>query len=212
MRRITILLATGLLLIAVAVALVLAHAPQTLARANAVPLAQKLGSTTRDLEACQAGETLPSDTSAVRLGLFTLLGPRVTVKIFAGSRVIAEGTRGPGWDATDVTVALDRAPRAGVSPVTVCLGLTAVNTEVSFLGNSARRAQAMSIGGKPLPGRIRIEYLQPGHTSWWSLAGSIVRNLGFGHAIAGALNVVFVATLAAAILALSSWLIVRELR
>jgi hypothetical protein len=209
--RIKIVLATGLLLIALAVAVVLSHAPQTLARTNAIPITTTLAGTNRDTLDCQTDETLPRDTSAVRLGLFTLLGPRITVKIFADSRVITEGTRSPGWDATDIAVALKEVAHT-VSPVTVCFGLEAVNSEVSYVGSRTPRASAMTSAGKPLPGRIRIEYLQPGHATWWSLAGSVVRNIGFGHAIAGSLNVVIVTTLATAMLTLLSWLIVRELR
>jgi hypothetical protein len=209
--RIKIVLATGLTLIAVAAAVVLSRAPQTLARTNAIPLVTTLAGTKRDIDACQAGETLPPDTSTVRLGLFSQFGPQVTVEVFADSHVITEGTRSPGWNGTDIAVALKRVSLA-TSPVTVCIRFTAVNAEVSLLGNDTSRAIAMTSGGTTLPGRMRIEYLRPGHTSWWSLAGSIVRNIGFGHALVGVVNVVLAAALAAAVLALSSWLIVRDLR
>jgi hypothetical protein len=47
-----------------------------------------------------------------------------------------------------------------------------------------------------------IEYLQPGGEPWWS----------FGHAVGGAWDVAIVTALAAAVLALSSSLVARELR
>jgi hypothetical protein len=209
--RIRILLGAGLGLIAVAVAVTLSRAPQTLARTNGVPLVTKLAVTTGDARGCQRGERLPRGTSAIRLGLFSILGPKVTVQVFAGSRVVTEGTRGPGWEGTYLAVAVGKRARS-FAPVTVCFRLAEVDSEVSYLGSHAPRSLAMTARGKTLPGRMTIEYLRPGKKSWWSFTGSIVRDMGFGHAVVGVSVAVLALTLTGAALALSSWLVVRELR
>ncbi|HEY3827725.1 MAG TPA: hypothetical protein VGL57_00885 [Solirubrobacteraceae bacterium] len=209
--RIRLVLWTALLLIALAVAATLARAPQTVAATNGVPLALTLTGTTSDTRVCQARERLPQDTSTVRLGLFALLGPKITLQIFTGPRLITEGTRAAGWDATEVAVAVKKTTRS-ISPATLCFGLTDVNSEVSLIGNRVAPALAMTERGKPLPGRISVEYAQPGRTSWWSSAGTAVRDLGFEHALVGIWSVLLIAALTMAIVVLSSWLILRDLQ
>jgi hypothetical protein len=209
--RIRISLAAGLLLIVLAAILVLSHAPQTLARTNGVQLTTTLSHTAHDGMSCQRGEVLPRDTSEVQLGLFALLGPKITVQVFAGSRQIAKGTRAPGWDGTYVPVGLEALPHA-VAPVTVCLRLSDVDSEVAFVGSRTPRALAMTSNGSALAGRITINYLRQGHASWWSLMSKSIQDLGFGHALAGIWNVILIAALTAGAVTLSSWLIVRELR
>ncbi len=81
-----------------------------------------------------------------------------------------------------------------------------------MVGRTTPPAEATFGGTKPLPGRISIEYLQPGRRSWWSLALSVARRLGLGRAAAGTGNALLVLALALAVLTLSSWLVVRDLR
>jgi hypothetical protein len=209
--RIPILLATGLLAITLAVGLTVSHTPLELARTNGVPLTTPLSETQSDTSFCQAGETLPRNTTAIRLGLFSLLGPRLTVKVLAGPRVLTEGARGPGWDGTYIPVAVRRTTRT-FSHVVVCVSLSSVDSRVSLLGARTAGAPAVKSRGATLPGRMGIEYLQPGREPWWSSAGSIARRLGFGHAAGGAWDVVIVTALTAAVVALSSSLVLRELR
>jgi hypothetical protein len=209
--RIKVALGAGLTLIAIAFALTLSHAPTTIAQTQFVLPESKLVFTTADAYACQRGETLPRDTSAIRLGLFAVSSPEVSVQVFAGSHRVAEGTLGRGWTAEGATVPVKELPHT-VAPVKVCFALKHVIGTVQMLGKRTGTSEAALSEGKPLSGRVSIEYIQAGHRSWWSLAASVVRHLDLGHAANGAWDALLVLVLAATVLTLSSWLVIRELR
>lgn len=204
-------LTTGLLLIGLAVVAVLSRSPATLARTNGVPLETALTTDDHPVRACQGGEALPRETTALRLGLFSMLGPAVAVRAYAGSRVITEGVQHDGWDGTDIVVPVRRVPRT-TAPVTVCLQLSTVDSPVSLNGARAPGAAPLKVEGEALPGRMRIEYLRPGRAAWWSYAGRVATDMGYGHALRGVIDVALALGLAIAVLALSSWLVVRDLR
>jgi hypothetical protein len=65
--------------------------------------------------------------------------------------------------------------------------------------------------GRPLPGRVRIEYLAPGH-SWWSLAASVARRMGLGRAGSGIWIVVVAIALMVVVALLTARLALWELR
>jgi hypothetical protein len=212
MRRPGIVLAAGLALTTAAVLAMLSNSPLTLAGTNSIQANSKLSRTTgRYAYGCQTDEALPRATAAVRLSLFAVIGPRVTVSILSGSQVITSGTRPAGWVGSVVTVPLRPLARAH-SHVKLCFRLTSVNGPVLVIGQDTPRAEAVISNGEALPGRIRVEYLQPGHASWWSHTGSIVRHLGFGHAAGGAWDAVLAALLASVVFALSTWVATRGLR
>lgn len=208
--RIRVALAVGLGLIAVAFAVTLAHAPLTVAR-EGVATEHALARTTRPASACQGGETLPRDSSALRLSLTSALGPRVAVKVLSGSRVLTSGVTSPGWADASVTVAV-RALSRTVAPVTVCFVMTQMNGKVTVRGSlTSPRTAAISARG-PLLGRLGIAYLRPGGSSWWSRAAAISRRLGLGRAANGTWNAFLAIALTASFITLSSWLIAKELR
>ncbi len=211
MTRIGAALAGGLALIAIAVAVALSRSPMVTARARGAPPEKKLVLTTEEASGCQRGELLPRGTTAIRLGLFAVTTPEVAVRVFAGSRTVTEGALAPGWTGEGATVPVKKVSRA-VSPVTVCFRIKSLTGEVMMVGVSTPPAEATVGGGRRLPGRISIEYLQPGNRSWWSRAASVARRLGLGRAASGTWNALLVMVLAAAVLALSSWLVVRDLR
>jgi hypothetical protein len=203
-------LAGGLVLIAIAVVVTLAHAPLTVARSG-VATENTLVSTGRPASACQPGETLPRDTTAVRISLAAALGPRVAVRVLSGSRVVAHGATPAGWSNASVTVPVQPLPRT-LTPVTVCFAMTLMNGKVAMRGSSTSRARAATSVEGPLPGRMGIEYLRPGGSSWWSQATAIARRLGLGRAASGTWNALLVLALAASLVTVSSWLVVKELR
>jgi hypothetical protein len=203
-------LAAGLLLIGIAAAASLAHAPLVVAHENAPLTHATLVSTNTPTGACQAGEVLPRGTSAVRLGLTTVLGPRVAVQVLSHGRVIARGVHGPGWAGASVAVGLRPLART-FAPVTFCFRMDLLNGFVSMLGWHTHRALAATADGKPLPGRMHLEYLRRGSESWWSMVLPIARRLGLGRPASGTWNAVLAAALALGLIALSSWLVVREL-
>jgi len=209
--RIKAALAVGLTLIALILPLTLLHAPLVVAKENSAFTHAELVRTTERAETCQASEALPGDTSAVRLGLTTVLGPRVTVRVLSGGRLITQGVHSPGWEGASVTVPV-RPPRRPLTSAKVCVQLSQLNGPVAMLGWHTRPAVAATGGGKRLPGRMHIEYLRAGRQTWWSMATSVARRLGLGRPGSGTWNALLVMTLASFLIGLSSWLLLRELR
>ncbi len=213
MTRVAIVLLAGLALTALAVGVVLSRSPLTLVRTNSIPIATRLSRTadTRNAEGCQTGETLPRDTAAVRLSMFAVVGPRVTVRLLSGGRVITSGTEAPGWVGGVATVPLVPLPRAR-SDLKLCFTLSSVDGPVQINGQDTPRREAVISQGEALPGRIRVEYLRPGGSSWWLRVSGVARRMGLGHAAGGAFDVVLAALLAAGVIAVSTVAAARGLR
>jgi hypothetical protein len=199
-----------LALIAVAVAATLAHAPLVVARKGGAAEGILVG-TTRPASACQSEETLPRDTTALRLSLTAALGPRVAVKALSGSRVLTRGTVSPGWSGASVEIPVKPVSRT-LAPVEICFATTLMNGRVTMRGSRTGPALAARSKEGPLPGRMGVEYLRPGTVSWWSRATSVARRLGLGRAASGTWNALLVMALAASFITLSSWLVLREIR
>lgn len=209
--RTSIVLAAGLVLIAALVGVTLARSPPTLAGTNQVPAEHLIGVIERPAGACQTGETLPAGTSAIRLSLVSIIGPRVAVRALSGGRVITHGSTGAGWTSSEVTVPL--APLAhSVAPVTLCVRLSDFNGEVEFKGARTSAPVAVSESGEPLHGRLRVEYVRAGHSSWTALISTVARHVSLGRAGSGMWVVFCILALALSVVALTSWGIVRELR
>jgi hypothetical protein len=209
--RTSIVLATGLALIASAVGVTLAGSPSTLAGTNAVPAASILAASTSEIGACQSGETLPAGTTAIRLSLSAIIGARVSVTVLSGTHVIAHGTHGTGWSGAEVTVPVARVARA-VPHVTTCFALSELNGKVSLIGEPTPPSRAaVTQAGQPLRGRFRTEDVGMGRTSWLSLASSVARHFSLGRSPSGMWIVFFAATAVLGVIAITSWLIVREL-
>jgi hypothetical protein len=194
-------LAAGLCLTAAAVAFVLSHAPPEVTRYPSPMLdATELGSNTLGARICQAGETLPRGTTAIRVWLEAAIGPHVSAEAISGTHVVTHGVRGAGWTAGSVTIPVTRVTRRW-SNVRVCVafaqsrelvGLQIVQTASASAATarqgplpSTRRQSTAAYREGPLPGRILVEYLRPGRESWWSLAVSVARRMGLGHAFSG---------------------------
>lgn len=209
--RVRAALAAGVALIVLAVVLTLSRTPQVVARANSGFTHQTIAVTTSPAGACQGGETLPRGTSAIRLSLVAVVGPAVRVEVFSGTRLLASGRRGAGWEGGSVTIPLAPAPQRPAA-ARVCFALENVNGPVEMLGLHTHRGAAIGHEGKRLPGRLHIEYVRPGSASWWSMALATARRLGLGRAASGTWNAVLVAVLAATLVALSCWLVTRELQ
>ncbi len=210
--RVSLALGVGLALTVVAVAVTLSGAPTTLAGTNAVPFVGEVANTNGDASACQAGETLPRGTSAIRLSLEAAIAPSVSVQAVSGGRVVTRGVRGSGWTGGTVTVPIRPVVDRAVRGVTVCFKLGPTREIVTIEGQLTKPASAARGEGKTLPGRMRIEYLRGGHSSWWSLALLTVRHMGLGRAWAGSWVALLLATLMAGLVTLCSWILLRELR
>jgi hypothetical protein len=203
-----ITLAVGLALIAAAFVVTLSHSPLTVARGN-VSTAGGLVTTRLPARACQSEEALPRGTSAIRLALLTVLGPQVAVRVLSGSRVVTQGSYPPGWSNSVVTIPVTPVAHA-VAPVKVCFTLSSMNAPVTLRGWTTRRSVAALSREGPLPGRTGVEYLRPSRP-WWSSAASVIRRLGYGHAASGLWDALLVVVLALGFIALTSWLVLKEL-
>jgi Predicted membrane protein (DUF2142) len=169
----------------IALALTLSRAPSTVARTYPGPAEEELGQAVGPIVVCQRDESLPGDTSAIRLGLDTVIGPKVTATVFSGSRLLTSGTRGSGWTAGSVTVAVRRVDHAA-SHVTLCLTIARSPGDFIMLGTDTDAAlAARTSAGRLLPGRVKVEDLRAGTRSWWSLAVSVARRMGLGRGISG---------------------------
>jgi len=204
-------LAVGLALMAVALGAVLSRSPLTVAGTNSITARPDdvLGGTGADT--CQQqGGALPRGTSALRISVSANLGPGVIVEVLSGSTVLARGERGSGWGVQEtVTVPVNTVPRA-ISNPRICVTLGPTVEAVEFNGAVTSAVTAGGQAGKYV--RLRFEYLRPGHASWWSLASSVARRMGFGHAPSGTWVVFLLIALMITIATLASRLVLRELR
>ncbi len=209
--RIKIVLATGLTFIAIAVFVALLHSPSTVAFTNGVQPSTPLLAADENVGACQRGETLPAGTSAIRLQIDATTGPRVAVGVIDDGRLITQGTAGTAWYGSAVTVPVRPLDRT-IAHVTVCFKLSALSGSVALFGEPTKRTLAATSDGRPLPGRLRIAYLQSAHRSWWSLAGAVIEHMGLGRAASGSWIVLPIVLLAAGAIAVGSWILTQELR
>jgi hypothetical protein len=211
-RRVMLALATGLALTALAVAVTLLHAPATVAFKNGTYTKEEvLGSVRGKIAFCQANEQLPRQTTALRFWLGALNGPSVSAHVLSGERAITSGQQGSGWTGRVVTVPVKPLQQT-VTNVTVCLAFQARDETVTLYGRATPSSAAAFAGQQPLPGRIWIEYLRPGKSSWASMASSIVDHMELGRAASGIWIVLLALGLLATIVVLGSSLVLRELR
>jgi hypothetical protein len=210
-RTVKVTLGVGALLLAALIALTLTAAPaRVLLRAGPTPTIL-LSSTTAGTSACQGAEVLPAGTTAVRLSVTAFVGAKVRVALFAGAHTLIEGTRGPEWTGTSVTVPVKPLPQT-VSNVRVCVFIGPNSQPIYLLGSPTPASQAAEGGFRQrLSGRLRTEYLAPGSGSWWSRILTVARHMGLGHVLTGTWVVLLIAALMAAVGLLAMWLAVREL-
>ncbi|HEY2768841.1 MAG TPA: hypothetical protein VGI76_11335 [Solirubrobacteraceae bacterium] len=212
MRGARVALGVGFALVAVALAIVLSGSPQVLTGTNGIePQGNVLATVPGGGSACQAGETLPEGSSAIRISLGATAGPRVAAAVRAGGRIVTHGVSAPGWLADVVTIPV--APlKHTVRDATVCFGFVGADERISFFGLPTPPQSAARSGAGVLPGRVAVEYIHAGHSSWWSLARSVARRMGLGRAWAGVWVALFVGALMAAAILAASLSLIRESR
>jgi len=130
---------------------------------------------------CQPGELVPADTAAIRLDAgFPGVGggPALGAELQGIPGSHAAGRLAAGWRPGAVTIPL--APRvrhdAGASVCVRNLGPGAV----SFGGSVPAGSWVLTIDGRGLGGRVRIDYMRPGRESWLSLAPALAHRLTIG--------------------------------
>lgn len=210
MRSVTVALAVGLALTAIAVVVTLAKSPITVAGTNSVPIRVEGELEKGDVGSCQSTGTIPSGTSAIRIAIEPHdIGPKVTVKVTSGSRILAEGEQPAGWgSASTVTVPVKRFNHA-VSAARICTTIGATVQPFRFRG---MRRPAPVGANKLQDVNLHMEYMQPGPKSWWSLIPSVAYHMGLGRAASGTWIVYLVLALMIAVAVLASRLTLKELR
>jgi hypothetical protein len=199
MRSVKVALVAGLTLLVIAIGLTLHGSSMSVARTNKPPgrPEEEIATANGGARYCQHGEVLPHGTSAIRIWLEAAAGPRVSVGVYSGGRLLTSGERGSNWIGGSVTVPV--RPLAGrVSGATVCVTFTALDETVIVQGSSE-------------PQRMWIEYMRPGTRSWASLAGELARHMGLGRAAPGIWSVFLALALLAAVAGLATTLLLREM-
>jgi len=203
-------LGVGLAVIVAVGAFTLTHAPPRVVRVGEIGHVVA-GTVNTGFQLCQANEVLPAGVSAIRLSVAAYYGSRLRLKAFSGGRVITEGSRGPDWTGTSVTVPVKPLSHT-ISPVRLCLYI-GPNSEAIYFFATQTPAQesAVSGSGALLGNRLGVEYLASGHGSWWSRILTVARHMGIGHALNGTWVVLLIAALVGAVGILALRLVLREL-
>jgi hypothetical protein len=129
---------------------------------------------------CEPSELVPGDTGALQLSIASKAprAPRIDATIVLGSRILAGGSLAAGWRPGTVTIPI--SPVRETEPgATVCL----VNRGISAIvfGGSVPDANFyVALGGRPLNGRLRIDYMRPGSESWLALLSTLVHRVSLG--------------------------------
>jgi hypothetical protein len=217
-------LTLGLALTALAIGIVLTRSAPMVARTNGVPIEGTVKAMTSAGEACQQHELLPHGTTAVRLSLEALSGPRVTVRVMRGDELLTGGEQSSGWTRQNVTIPVRSLPR-DASHVSVCFALAPKDETVDLDGGRSARALVATRGARaggppgtaylppvarPSSAAIRIEYLRPGARTWWSLAVQAARRMGLGRAPSGTWVALMVLAAMVTLVVVVSWLLVRR--
>lgn len=210
-KDVMVTLGVGIALLAVVGALTLTQAPPRTVRGAGSKGEAPIGQTFGEVEVCQANEVLPAGVSAIRMAMWAFFGTRVHATVSSGSRVLTEGTRDPDWTGSTVTVPVTPLKRTA-SPVKVCFHIGPNSESLLLLGTEASPSNAATSGsGERLAGRMSLEYLAPGQSSWWSRILQVARHMGIGHALTGTWVVLLIFALMAATGVLAIGLVLREL-
>jgi hypothetical protein len=222
MSNVKITLAVGIALTIGVAALVLTGAPPRVARANGVTPTASLGVTQSELTICQPKETVPAGASAVRVSIVAFFGSQLTVVAYHEGQVLTSGHRNPDWSGASATVPIKPVDRT-TSNVKVCVAFVPNSELLQIFGERARpqntavafRSNESNAGipgeeGTALNGRIMIQYLAPGRSSWWSSVATVATHMGLGHFIGGKSVALLALALMAAVGALTVRVALRE--
>jgi hypothetical protein len=209
-RVVQVTLVAGVAILIAVCGYVLTRSPPRVLRAGAKPNIF-LSSFYGNAEACQGDETLPAGASAVRLSILAYVGAPIHVAVYSGAHVLTQGSRGPNWTGTSVTVPVVPLSHSA-SNATLCFAV-APNSETLFLlGSQAPAAEALRAStGQAAAGRLGVEYLGAGVGSWWSRVPTVARHMGLGRAFSGTWIVLLIVAMVAAVGILAGGLALREL-
>jgi hypothetical protein len=205
MRSVKIALAAGLTAIATTLVVVLSRPPLGVAGTDEVAAQLAVTSTPGNQKECQDGGTLPQGTQAIRVSLSANAGPKLSIEVLSGSRVVTRGEGDAGWGlAETVTVPVKRVSRT-VGNTRICVTIGPAAERILVNGTEVQTSLGREIW-------LRMEYLRPSRGSWFSLAASVVHDIGIGRAPSGDWIAYLAIALTVSVCALSCRLVLRELR
>jgi hypothetical protein len=189
--------AAGFALLLVALAVTLLHSAPRSAGSNFVDEHEEVTKLRGPDRLCQAGETLPADTAALRLLIGTYGRPAPALRVVArgrGGRIVTSGERRTGGPDGHVDIPIRQVDR--LTPgLRVCV----------FAGAGGRTVLYGSAG------QVRFEWLRPGSESWLELFPTIAHRFGLGRwNPLGSLLLPAVALLLLAAWAATARLVLRE--
>jgi hypothetical protein len=154
---------------------------------------------------CQPGELVPADTGAVRLRASRDDPRRLEATITTAQGLLARGVT--QTSSHSGALRIDFRDVSTTTSATVCL--RNLGKRSVLLGGSLGDSPfTMIVGGRPVAGRVRIEYMRPGRESWAELLPTVIYRMSLGKsdlirhwAAAGALVLMLLAV----------WLTIRTL-
>jgi hypothetical protein len=160
-------LAGGLLVAVVALAVVLLDGSPRQAGSNYVAEFEEAQKLRGGREHCQAGQVVPRDAAALRLlvGTYGRPAPAIDVEVTHPDGPITSGRRPAGGSEGHLVIPLDRVDRT-VGGATVCV-------RIGGRGRNVLYGQA---------GNVRLEYLRQGSESWIALAPTVAHRFGLAKA------------------------------
>jgi hypothetical protein len=200
----------GLTLVVIAIGVTLSRAPLSVAGTNSIPAKLAVGHTWGNAHSCQRGGTLPQGTSVIRVSLSADVGPKVSLSVFSGSRLLTKGERGAGWGEEETVSVPVRRVSHPVRNAFICTTVGPSIAHLQINGTPRQATSSPTLGLRDV--LLRMEYLRPGRKSWWSLASSVAYHMGLGHAARGTWIVFLMLALMLAVVILASRLALRELR
>jgi hypothetical protein len=104
----------------------------------------------------------------------------VTAALSDAKGPVSTGALAPGWRTGVVTIPVSRVART-LQGATVCL-TNLGQRSIAFAGSVPDADFYVAIAGKPLSGRLRIEYMRPGRESWFSLLPTLAHRFSLAKA------------------------------
>lgn len=209
MRSVKIALAASTLGIAVVIVVVLSHAPAVVAGTNGAAAHGRLELRGGDVSGCQQVGTVPQGTTALRVSIGAGAGPRVRLRVFSEGHLATQGELPAGWGLAAAAVVPVKRLSHELRNATVC---TTLGRDVGPLGAMGRQRPDPTGVSSLSDVELRMEYLQPGTRSWWSLAGSVADRMGLGRAKSGPWIVGLALLLMFAVAGLAARLALDDLR
>jgi hypothetical protein len=118
---------------------------------------------------CEPGELLPAGTAALRVtaSAGAAPGPPLEATVTGSSPPASSGRLAGGWRPGAIRIPV--SPRLHeTSGGTVCIRNLGTRP-VAFGGSVPDDSFLVTIGGRALSGRVRIEYMRPGRETWLAL-------------------------------------------